>query len=925
MNRFILRRGFVIGYIIAFGIISFFAVFTYSQMKRAARESDQEEVILQSLHWVDNVFDHIQEMEANHREYIFSGNPSYQSLFDARRALIESDTLALKNVLSARSIPTDLVDLVRRKIEFMEETADLMNNRGPTYALARLRSDTSSQYMEAIRSEVFRIETMERDQLGVLSTQRKQTAKNTTILFFILTAFFIVFLVTYFIIERWYLRKRFSHEVAKQVDKNLVDFKDILERVEDVFIAVDKNWNYVFLNKKACEMIGRPQEEVLGKNIWKIFPDREREYRACMEAMETQKQVSLEIYYEDWDKWYETHIYPSKKGVSIYSKDITGKKRAEMKLKDINTKFEYASRATSDILWDYDIKSGILWMNDNYVEKFGMPHEKLTAVTLWLEHIHPEDQEKVAKSFDHLINSNNQTHWSEYYRLRKWDGTYLNIYDRCFLIRSQDGKPERLIGSMTDVTFLFEAKEELRKKEEQYRLLVEQATDGIFIADNNGKFQVVNSSGCKMSQFSREELERMTIFDLADPEELKTNPFRFEEMRTETGARVERKMKRKDGVLIDIEVNAKFLSDGRFLAFIRDITQRKKAEHDILKAMMLAEKLIDSLPGVFYFYDERGRFIRWNTQFEEVSGYSSEEITQMHPTDFYAPEDRAYIADRIKGVFEKGVNDAEVPFYTKDGKKVPYYFKAVRIMYEGKPCLLGNGIDISESKKAESSLQDSYTQIRSLTEHLQRIREEERAHIAREIHDELGQQLTVLKMDVSWLARHQDLQRPEIKEKLHSLTSLIDGTVNTVRRISSELRPSILDDLGLVAAIDWHLNQFETRSGIKTTLKEPVTDVVLSEDKKTGIFRIFQESLTNVARHAAAKTVTVDLSHSNGDIILKIIDDGKGFDKLRLGERRTLGILGMEERTTMMGGTYDIHSVPGKGTEVIVTIPVGNK
>lgn len=483
--------------------------------------------------------------------------------------------------------------------------------------------------------------------------------------------------------------------------------------------------------------------------------------------------------------------------------------------------------------------------------------------------------------------------------------------------------------------------------------------------------------------------------------------------------------------------------------FIRDITQQKRSEREINKVKDLADKLIDSLPGVFYFYDENGRFIRWNKQFEEVTGYSSEEIAGMHPSDFFPPEEKAYITERIKGVFEKGVNDADANFLTKSGDKIPYYFKAVLMHYEGKPCLLGYGIDITERKRAEAELKaseqkykllfesnplsmwmlslpdyniidvnhvtlqqygytkeeflnlsvldlrpvediekfktnthsefrgiyhagiwrhkkkngnimyidivthdimykgqetrlvlandvtekyiaeeklkESYEEIRNLTGHLQNVREEERLHIAREIHDELGQLLTVLKMDVSWLNKKTDSENVFAKEKLAEILTLIDTTVKTVRRIASELRPSLLDDLGLLPAMEWHLEEFERRSGITKEFHTPETELHLPDSLKIGLFRILQESLTNVARHSGAKNVSVSLFQKDKQLILTIKDNGNGIEEKPPGSRKTLGLLGMKERTTMMGGEYNITSVKGEGTTVTVVVPLPEK
>jgi signal transduction histidine kinase len=149
----------------------------------------------------------------------------------------------------------------------------------------------------------------------------------------------------------------------------------------------------------------------------------------------------------------------------------------------------------------------------------------------------------------------------------------------------------------------------------------------------------------------------------------------------------------------------------------------------------------------------------------------------------------------------------------------------------------------------------------------------------------------------------------------------LEGAVKSVRRISSELRPSLLDDLGLIAAIEWHLKEFEKRAGIKVKFYADEPELSLPEETRTGLFRIFQESLTNVARHANAKKVSVSLKRKGGEIVLSIEDDGNGFDKMKVADKKTLGILGMEERSSMMGGKYQINSIPGEGTIVEVSVP----
>lgn len=479
--------------------------------------------------------------------------------------------------------------------------------------------------------------------------------------------------------------------------------------------------------------------------------------------------------------------------------------------------------------------------------------------------------------------------------------------------------------------------------------------------------------------------------------------------------------------------------------FIRDISERKRAENEITRMRSLSETLIDSLPGVFYFYDETGKFIRWNKQFEKVTGYSSEEIAVMHPAQFFQGADKEHIINRIKQVFDTGTGDAEACFTTKEGRRIPYYFKAVRMEYDGKTCLLGTGFDMTEKRKAEEDiklseqkyrllfhsnpmpmwmlslpeykiietneatlrqygytreeflaldifklrpadeedklkrytnrnfrgihyagvwrhqrkdgaiiyvdittydthyegnavrlvlgidvteqhlaeerLKQSYESIRELTDHLHNVREEERMHIAREIHDELGQLLTVLKMDVAWLNKKLSPDPGPVKDKITDLLLLIDTTVKTVRRIASELRPSLLDDLGLIAAMEWHFEDFQKRSGIEGSCELPDQEIPLPDTLKIGLFRIFQESLTNVARHSGAKKVAVELQKNENRLILTIRDDGIGFDAGD-NKRKTLGLIGMRERTEVMGGEYCIEGEPGRGTTVRVSVPL---
>ena len=193
--------------------------------------------------------------------------------------------------------------------------------------------------------------------------------------------------------------------------------------------------------------------------------------------------------------------------------------------------------------------------------------------------------------------------------------------------------------------------------------------------------------------------------------------------------------------------------------------------------------------------------------------------------------------------------------------------------------------------------------------------------MAREIHDELGQALTAIKIDLSSLVCELPADQKQPASRTKSILKLVDETIQSVRRISTQLRPGILDDLGLMAAVEWAVEESEARTGIKFRLDLPRDDIVIDPECATALFRILQETLTNVARHANASQVEVQLAQEDGDLLLEVRDNGKGISKEQLWGGKSLGVLGMRERASMLGGEITIIGIPGKGTTVSVRIP----
>lgn len=367
------------------------------------------------------------------------------------------------------------------------------------------------------------------------------------------------------------------------------------------------------------------------------------------------------------------------------------------------------------------------------------------------------------------------------------------------------------------------------------------------------------------------------------------------------------------------------------VAVIRDITERKRAEQKF-------RDLLDAAPDATVIVNDKGIIQMVNMRAEELFLYKREELVG-EPVERLLPGEIAAMHKQHRQNYMKeprvrpmGVGMALLA-ERKDGTRFPVEISLSPLQTDEGVLVSASIRDITERRIIEQKLkqfnEDLEQQVlkrtgelRQLSAHLVDIREQERIRISREIHDELGQQLTGLKMDVAWLSKKTAGDDEPVKRKFSGLLGLLDEMVKTVRRISTELRPAVLDDFGLLPAIEWHSTEFEKRFGIKVQLSIPDTTLILPAEKATGIFRVYQEALTNIARHAEATVITTSIVVNEVELRLTIADDGKGFDPKEAGNKKTLGLLGMRERIFMMNGQYELSSAPGEGTAVTLIIPL---
>jgi len=348
-----------------------------------------------------------------------------------------------------------------------------------------------------------------------------------------------------------------------------------------------------------------------------------------------------------------------------------------------------------------------------------------------------------------------------------------------------------------------------------------------------------------------------------------------------------------------------------------------RKEHDFTTS------ILDTTGALIAVLDNEGNIVQFNKACETLTGYQEHEVVGQRLRNF---------------LFEaKELESANAIFHNQPAYQFPIDFESIWVAKDGTHHLIacsttnleddkGNiqwvlftGLDITERKQVEQEVRKSQEQLRNLAAHLQSIREEERTLIAREIHDELGQALTALKMDIAWLNKKLPPDQQLLLDKIKAMSHLIDSTTQTVKKISSKLRPGLLDDLGLVAAIEWQSEEFMNRTGIKCDLTLLSNHTVLDRDRSTALFRIFQETLTNIACHAAASKIEVRLQQNNDRVTLIVTDNGIGIAEQQISSSSSLGLIGMRERAYVLGGEVKIQGIKGKGTTVTVTLPLSKE
>ncbi|HLF97096.1 MAG TPA: PAS domain S-box protein [Methylococcaceae bacterium] len=488
-------------------------------------------------------------------------------------------------------------------------------------------------------------------------------------------------------------------------------------------------------------------------------------------------------------------------------------------------------------------------------------------------------------------------------------------------VRDQNERITHFIGVQNDVTERKQTEARLDASAREIEDLYDNAPCGYHSLGPDGAFLRINATELNWLGYTREEVVgKMKATDILTPASRKRFKRNFPVFKRAGHVEdLELEMVRKDGGILPVMVSATALKDpqGNYLmsrTAVYDISERKLAEAALSEKESQYRLAVETTADGFWVVDRQGKILEVNNAYLQLSGYSREELLAMRVFDIEARERAEETTAFMDKVMHTGHDRFDTLHRAKDGRIWP-----VEVIVTYSP--LAGGRFFAFLKDISERIGNEQTQ-RNFASHLQSAREEERARISREIHDELGGILASLRLDMRWLARRLPADAPS-HTKTVEMARLIEEAAQSVRRISTELRPSILDTLGLLAAIEWHVQQFSRRRNVSCHLSLPMAKHLdIENDRATAVFRILQEALNNVVLHAHARRVDIGIRTDHREITMTVADNGRGISGQKLSSPHSYGLLGMAERARHFGGKITIDSPSGGGTTVMLYMPL---
>lgn len=629
-----------------------------------------------------------------------------------------------------------------------------------------------------------------------------------------------------------------------------------------------------------------------------------------------------------------TSAAPDVNGVRVMLSDISERKCMEEVMHASEQKFRTLAENSPDPIYRYDRDCRRLYVNPIVGKIIGLPVDELIGKSPMDGAILVSEQSRKVMQGIHIVFDSGKLAHTDLDFVAP-DGQHRSYSMLLVPERDARGQVVTVLALGRDVTERRLAERRLHASEQTFRAMVEHSPDAITRYDAECRRTYVNPALQALLGFTAEELLGKTPVERS---RLRDRPAFMHMLRKVIESGQEFQGEFLFGNAQDVDTWGHFRVVPEFgpggsvtgvLAATRNISSRKKTEHKLEEIRIRLLSVLKTLPDLVWLKDTNGVYLLCNHAFERFFGAKEADIIGKTDHDFFDAELADFFRQKDREAMDAGclrINEEWVTFaedkHRLDKRQVLLETRKVPLVDADGQAVgtLGIARDITERKRIESQLIESQHLLRQLAARCESVREDERRHLAREIHDELGQNLLALRLGISVMGLKFGADNLLLQDKTTRLLEMVDATVKVVRNVATSLRPTALD-MGIVSALEWLVDAYPERTGIRCELHVSAKDVPMDDQYATAIFRIVQESLTNVVRHAQANKVDITLTRNEASYFLEVRDNGRGFDPA-LRPDKSFGLLGIRERALMLGGDVDISSAPGRSTSIKVHIPI---